>query len=103
MALKKRFDCVAVTGDYKDRDGNNKKRYLNIGSIFEREDGSICQKIDALPMGTDWLVNGWVNFYPPKDDNQPRQQPRQQTPQPQTQPQTQNQNQSYDQNDDIPF
>jgi len=98
MALKKRFDCVAVTGDYKDRDGNNKKRYLNIGSIFEREDGSICQKIDALPLGTDWLINGWVNFYPPKDD-QPRQQPRQQTPQ----PQTQNQNQSYDQNDDIPF
>ena len=99
MALKKRFDCVAVTGDYKDRDGNNKKRYLNIGSIFEREDGSICQKIDALPLGTDWLINGWVNFYPLKDDNQQRQQPRQET----TQPQTQNQNQSYDQNDDIPF
>jgi hypothetical protein len=99
MALKKKFECVAVTGDYKDRDGNNKKRYLNIGSIFEREDGSICQKIDALPLGTDWLINGWVNFYPPKDDNQPRQQPRQQTPQ----PQTQNQDQSYDQNDDIPF
>lgn len=99
MALKKRFDCVAVTGDYKDRDGNIKKRYLNIGSVLEREDGSLCQKIDALPLGTDWLVNGWVNFYPPKDDSQQRQQPRQQT----TQPQTQNQNQSYDQNDDIPF
>ena len=103
MALKKKYDCVAVTGEYQDRDGNTKKRYLNIGSVLEREVGSLCQKIDALPIGTDWLLNGWVNFYPPKEDSQPRQQPRQQAPQPQAQPQTQNQNQSYDQNDDIPF
>ena len=39
MASKKTHDAVATIGSYKDRDGNEKKRYVNVGSVFTDEDG----------------------------------------------------------------
>lgn len=63
--MKKTHNLVAVVGTYKDASGQEKKRYLTIGSAFTRDDGSIALKIEAVPVGQEW--NGWVNLYLPRD------------------------------------
>jgi hypothetical protein len=63
MAMKRTHDAVYAGEKYTDRDGNEKTRYVNIGSLFTRDDGSLTAKLDAVPVG----FNGWVNFYVPKD------------------------------------
>lgn len=62
MALKKTHDAVYAGEKYTDRDGNEKTRYVNVGSMFTRDDGSLTMKLEAIPVG----FNGWVNFYEPK-------------------------------------
>ena len=52
--------AVASLGKYTDRNGQEKTRYLTIGKLMQRDDGSHCLKLDATPVG-DW--NGWINFY----------------------------------------
>lgn len=50
--------------------GETKSRYLKIGTIFQRDDGSEAILIEALPVGgaaREW--NGWVNRYPIKPRN----------------------------------
>lgn len=61
MTMKKIKD--AVYGEkYTDRDGNEKTRYTNVGSLLERDDGSMTLKLESIPVG----FNGWINFYDPK-------------------------------------
>lgn len=55
---------VAVTGEYQ-KEGQTRKRYATLGTVFKRDDGSTCAKIDSMPVGSDW--NGWVNFYEIED------------------------------------
>jgi hypothetical protein len=56
-AIKK---AVCVTGTYKDRQtGADKKQYMTVGKLMQRDDGSMCLKMDAVPVNFD----GWVNFY----------------------------------------
>ena len=70
MALTKVKNLVATMGKYIDRNGNEKNRYITIGSMFERQDGSICLKLDAMPIGEEFT--GWVNCYDPRSwDNEP--------------------------------
>jgi hypothetical protein len=59
---KKTHDAVYVER-YNDRDGNEKKRYQNIGSAFTRDDGSMSIKLDSVPVG----FTGWISLYVPKD------------------------------------
>ena len=59
--MKKKYDAVVVTGKYTDRNGVEKKRYLNVGVVLEGEKG-MSLKLEALPVGFD----GWINFYEPK-------------------------------------
>lgn len=66
MALKKTHDAVYAGEKYTDRDGNEKTRYLNVGALFERDDGSRTMKLESLPIG----FNGWINFYEPKEREQ---------------------------------
>ena len=58
-----KFDAVASIGTYKDKDDNEKKRYVNVGKVFESDKG-LSLKLDALPLGKDW--SGWIAFYEPK-------------------------------------
>lgn len=60
--MKKIKDAVAITGKYKDRNGDEKNRYVNVGSLLERDDGSQCLKLESIPVNFD----GWINFYEPK-------------------------------------
>ena len=62
MAMKKTHDAVYAGDKYTDRDGNEKTRYVNVGALFARDDGSMTMKLEAVPVG----FNGWINFYEPK-------------------------------------
>ena len=83
MAMKKTHDAVYAGEKYTDRDGNEKTRYLNVGALFQRDDGSQTMKLESLPIG----FSGWINFYEPKDREQGAQQgrPARQQPAPQRQ------------------
>lgn len=74
MAMKKTHDAVYAGEKYTDRDGNEKTRYVNLGVLFARDDGSMTMKLEALPVN----FNGWINFYEPKprDGEQPQRQER---------------------------
>jgi hypothetical protein len=66
--------AVAVTGTYTDRQGNEKKRYVNVGTLFQYDDGGLTLKLESLPV-SGW--NGFLNFYEiedrkPQDDVNPR-------------------------------
>ena len=70
---------VATTGTYKDRDGNEKKRYTQCGIAFTDDQGRISIKLDAVPVTPEW--SGWLSLFPMDDDRQEaRQQPRQERP-----------------------
>lgn len=64
MAIKK-YDAVATIGEYKDRNGETKKRYVNVGSVFENDKGNLSLKLDAVPVGQEW--SGWISFFEPKE------------------------------------
>jgi hypothetical protein len=66
MALKKTHDAVYAGEKYTDREGNEKTRYVNVGALFARDDGSLTMKLESLPIG----FNGWINFYEPKERDQ---------------------------------
>lgn len=94
MALTKIKNITVTTGEYKAHDGEIKKRYQNIGSVFEREDGSQCLKLDSIPIHVDW--DGWANFYDPKPYNKSQGDYH-------SSPQRQTQTQPTREDDDIPF
>lgn len=92
--MKKKYDVVATNGEYKDRQtGETKKRYVNVGSVFEDDQGRLSMKLDAFPVGQEW--SGWLSFYEPKGREQ--QQPSQQQQPKLAQPS------DDDDGDDIPF
>lgn len=63
---KKVYDAVATIGEYTDRNGATKKRYLNVGSVFESDKG-LSLKLDAVPIGGEW--SGWISFFVPNERN----------------------------------
>ena len=75
MSLVKTKNLVATMGKYTDKDGNEKSRYVTIGSMFQRDDGSLCLKLDAIPIGEEFT--GWVNCYDPRswDKDEPSSEP----------------------------
>tara|TARA_R110000744_G_scaffold187580_1_gene307023 strand:- start:907 stop:1185 length:279 start_codon:yes stop_codon:yes gene_type:complete len=92
--MKKIRDIVAVTGTYKDSEGNDKNRYSNCGSLLKAEDGRLAIAWDGVPdsailhaatQGKDTL---WLSLFEIRDKGQ--QQPAQQVQQP-------------SQGEDIPF
>lgn len=65
MAMKPYKRAVAVTGSYEDRQGNTKKRYINLGTLFQYDDGGLALKLDSVPVGEGW--NGFISFYDIED------------------------------------
>ena len=64
MASKYTHDVVATNGTYKDNQGNDKKRYINVGKAFTNDQGQISIKLESVPVGPDW--SGWLSLYEPK-------------------------------------
>lgn len=66
---KKLFDAVASVGEYTDRNGQTKKRYVNVGAVFESDDGKYMSlKLESIPVGPNW--SGWISFFEPKQREQ---------------------------------
>ena len=59
--MKKIKEISVITGTYKDKNGQEKKRYQTIGNLFE--DGEYLKiKIDVMPLiKGGW--DGWANCY----------------------------------------
>jgi len=61
-------EIKVITGNYTDKDGKQKNRYMKIGSIIETSNGPML-KIDTIPL----VKGGWegwayINEPLPKDD-----------------------------------
>ena len=73
MGMKKIADLAASAGEYKDAQGNEKKRWVRVGTLFQDEqDGRQAIKLDAVPVG-EW--SGWLSVF--KDYGKQGQQPQQ--------------------------
>ena len=72
MGMKKVFDLVYSGEKYTDRNGDEKTRFVNVGAVFERDDGTQCLKIETLPVG----FSGWLNFFEPREREEKPQQQR---------------------------
>ena len=66
MSMKPYKKLVATVGTYQDSQGNEKNRYIRVGTLFLREDNSVCMKLDSLPAGNEW--QGWINAYDLDED-----------------------------------
>jgi len=53
------YNATVVTGEYTNQQGETKKKYLNIGTLFVYPDGGMSLKLDAVP-----ISNGNISFYP---------------------------------------
>ena len=84
-------EVSTIVGEYKNAQGEVKKRYQRIGSIIETRNGHML-KIDSIPLKEGgW--GGWAYLNTPKGDDKPAQGPvpgREASPMP-------------DIDDDIPF
>jgi hypothetical protein len=69
---KRTHDVVATIGTYRDKaTGEEKKRRLNIGSVFTDEtNGQLSIKLDSVPVDPEW--SGWAAIFPINPDYQPR-------------------------------
>lgn len=86
MGMKPHKKAVAVTGTYESG-GETKKRYANVGTLFQYDDGGFALKLDTVPVGDGW--NGFISFF---DLDQKKDQPKGGT-----------RSVAADLNDDIPF
>jgi hypothetical protein len=71
--MKKTYDLAVKTGSYKDKNGDTKNRYENIGTVVEGDNGPyIIMKRTFNPAGVpnpenrDTIV---VSMFTPKDGN----------------------------------
>lgn len=65
---KKVYDAAVSTGEYTDKNGETKKRWVNVGVVMENENGNLSMKMETIPVGPGW--SGWISFFPPKEVNQ---------------------------------
>lgn len=68
--MKKIKNIVVITGTYTNKDGQEKKRYQTIGSLFE--DGENFKiKLDTMPI-VDGGWTGWANCYELEEREAPK-------------------------------
>lgn len=60
-------EVTAVTGKYKDKDGNEKSRYMKLGVVMDTKNGPML-KLEAIPLGWD----GWAYLNEPKEKESPK-------------------------------
>jgi hypothetical protein len=60
------YEVTVITGEYKNKDGDTKKRYQRIGSVIETKLGPML-KLDSTPIVENgW--SGWAYLNEPKDE-----------------------------------
>ena len=55
-------DLIATVGEYKDANGETKKRYQKAGVLMVNDKGEQVVKINTIPIN----FNGWLSLYEPK-------------------------------------
>jgi hypothetical protein len=60
---------ICVGKKYTDRDGNEKTKWITIGTVISKGDGKLFIKIDVIP--TEW--NGFASIFDKVDRNKNRQ------------------------------
>ena len=66
--MSKLYEITVVSGKYKNKDGVEKSRYQNIGSVLETKNGPIL-KLDNIPlMDGGWSGWAYLNAPKPKED-----------------------------------
>lgn len=103
MASKVKYELVATVGEYQAANGAVKKRYQRCGTVFEKEDGKLSIKLDAIPAGNEW--NGWLSCFEPKerDGSQQHQGSQQRTPAHSSNQRDNGGSYGPDDSDEIPF
>ena len=81
-------EITVITGQYTNKDGQQKNRYQRIGSVIETKNGPML-KIDVIPL-KDGGWDGWAYLNEPREEQQSR-------------PQPQKRNSGFDDMDDAPF
>ena len=82
-------EISAVVGEYTNKDGALKKRYVRIGSMIDTKNGPML-KLDVIPLKEGgWDGWAYINDPKPKEEYQQRQKPKG--------------NGFDDMNDDMPF
>ena len=71
--MKKTGDLMAANGSYTNAEGEEKTRWIKVGALFQRDDGRMSIKLEALPVGE---FNGWLSVFEPRE-KQPNQQTQQ--------------------------
>lgn len=66
-----KMDLIAVVGEYTNAAGENKKRFVKVGTLFDKGNG-MSIKIDAIP-AAGW--DGWLSAKP-QTEQAPRQNQR---------------------------
>ena len=60
-----KYDVVAATGTYTNKQGEEKKSWMKIGSVIQTQKG-FSLKLNAVPTGWD----GWAMLAEPKEQEQ---------------------------------
>lgn len=62
MSARPTHDIAVKVGSYTGQDGNEKGRWLRIGTVFRHDDGGTSIKLDAMPVGVpEW--DGWCSVF----------------------------------------
>jgi len=62
---KVKYDVMAITGTYKDREGQEKKRWMKCGVVIQGDKG-FSLKLEAVPLNSE----GWFSLFEPKQKEQ---------------------------------
>lgn len=101
MPARRKYDAVATTGTYRTANGEERKRYTKVGTVFEDDQGRMSLKLDAVPVGPDW--SGWISFFAPQDNSGQPQQRQAQTAAPARPAPPAPADHDFPEDDDIPF
>lgn len=67
--MRKTHDLAASAGEYTNSHGEKKKRWVNVGAMFQGDDGRISIKLEAMPVGPEW--SGWFSAFPVDRNREP--------------------------------
>jgi hypothetical protein len=62
---KTQYEISVITGKYTNKDGQEKNRYMRIGSVIDTKNGPMI-KFDCFPV-VDGGWSGWAYMNKPKD------------------------------------
>lgn len=71
MSAQYMGDVCTITGKYTDQQGNEKNRYMKVGTWFDNE-GRISVKLEAIPL-PDEKGNVWMSLFLRQQNNNQQQ------------------------------